>query len=70
MGQERKPVFGIETGKRHNDTRQQAQKIHEIEDAKLSFFVAAKRGLVPDIPDISPETENTFYSLIHGQSLV
>jgi hypothetical protein len=70
MGEERKPILRIQTRKRHNDTRKQPQKIHEIKDAKLSFFVAAKGGLVPDIPDISPETENTFFSLIHGQSLV
>jgi len=62
-------IFVEESGERHDDTREQSEEIHEIEDAQFPFIIAAKGRLVPDIPDISPETENTFRSLVHGQSL-
>jgi hypothetical protein len=63
-------MFFVEKSRdRQDDTGNKTQEIHEIEDAQLSLLIAAKGSAVPDIPDISPETENTFYSLIHDQSL-
>jgi hypothetical protein len=46
------------------------RKFMKLKMPSFPLFIAAKGGPVPDIPDISPETENTFYSLVHGQSLV
>jgi hypothetical protein len=68
-GRYREMGFAYQTGKGQNDPGQQPQKIHDIKDTELPFFVISERGPVPNVPDESPETKKTFYSLVHGQSL-
>ena len=50
-------VFGKEeAGQGDDHTRQQAENVHKIENAEFSSFVAAKRWLISDIPDIPLQT--------------
>jgi len=58
--------FIQQDGDGDGDTGQQTDKIHEVENAELSFFVATKGWLISNVFYMGLKNGDSFYYRIHG----